>query len=215
MKIAASLGVIRVRTPRLAAVFLFAGAIVTSPPHAIAQGSLVSRAQPVGIPLATIITFGNQYEGGDELYDAKIPVVEVVRGSKAWYALKQASASNQPPRRGFEYLLARIRFEYSARTKPGERVYSLNPNQFTAITDEGANYPAPTLAAELKPELDGTLQSGDSIEGWVAFEVPRGDRSPLMMFQADTGSVFNQGGGSFFRLYRRAAAGSAAQTRTS
>jgi len=102
-------------------------------------------------------------------------------------------------------LLARIRFAYSARTKPGERVYSLDPNQFTAINSQGAAYSAPLLAAAPKPELRAALHSGDSVEGWVAFEVPHNNRSPLMMFQPYTGSVFNEGGASFFKLYQSSA----------
>jgi hypothetical protein len=96
-----------------------------------------------------------------------------VRGKKAWNAVREASASNQAPKSGFEYLLARIRFEYSARTNPGQKLYTVNPNQFTATTADGVDYTSPILAAEPKPELTGTLRSGDSAEGWVTFEVPR------------------------------------------
>jgi hypothetical protein len=201
VKFAASRGTIRIRKPRLVAVILVVAGLVAGPACAASQTSLPSRAQPVGVPLVTIITFGNQYEGGDELYDAKITVLEIVRGNKAWAAIQQAGASNQPPKQGLEYVLARIRFAYSARTRPGERVYSLDPNQFTAINSQGAAYPASILAAAPGPELRAALHSGYSVEGWVAFEVPRTDRSPLMMFQPYTGSVFNEGGASFFKLY--------------
>jgi hypothetical protein len=148
--------------------------------------------------------FGNQYEGGDELYDAKITVLEVVRGKKARDAIREASASNTPPRTGWEYLVARVRFEYTARTKPGQQTYAVNPGQFIATSASGTDYPPVNLAAEPKPELNATLHSGDSAEGWVAMEIPQGERRPLMVFQADTGSVFHEGGGSVFQLYEGA-----------
>lgn len=165
---------------------------------------LAAHGEPIGSPLSTIIIFGNQYEGGDELYDAKITVLEVVRGKKAWDAIRDASASNAPPKPGSEYLVARVRFEYTARTKPGQQTYAVNPSQFIATSASGTDYPPVNLAAEPKPELNATLHSGDSAEGWVTMEIPQSDRRPLMMFQADTGSVFHEGDGSVFQLYESA-----------
>jgi hypothetical protein len=166
-----------------------------------AGASPAAHAEPIGSPLSTIIIFGNQYEGGDELYDAKITVLEVVRGTRAWDAIRDASASNAPPKPGWEYLVARVRFEYTARTKPGQQTYAVNPSQFIATSASGMDYPPANLMAEPKPELNATLHSGDSVEGWVAVEIPQSDRRPLMTFQEDTGSVFHEGGGSVFQLY--------------
>lgn len=127
-----------------------------------------------------------------------------MRGKKARDAIREASASNTPPRTGWEYLVARVRFEYTARTKPGQQTYAVNPGQFIATSASGTDYPPVNLAAEPKPELNATLHSGDSAEGWVAMEIPQGERRPLMVFQADTGSVFHEGGGSVFQLYEGA-----------
>src|ERR1700688_2700283 len=77
-----------------------------------------SYAQPVGVPLKAIVIFGDQYNGGDELYDVRITVKDVVRGEKAWELVKSASSSNRSAGSGLEYVLARVRFEFSARTKP-------------------------------------------------------------------------------------------------
>lgn len=192
----------------LVALSIFATLLV--PPPLSAQASSVAHAQPVGVPLTTIIGFGDQYNGGDELYDARITVLEIVRGSKAWDILKRASASNAPPKSGFEYLLARVRFEFSARTSPHHYSYTLAQSQFTAISAAGTEYESPALAAQPDPPLSGTLRSGDSVEGWLAFLVPQSDRKPLMLFREDVGSIFHEGGGSFFQLYED----SAIRTRT-
>jgi hypothetical protein len=160
-----------------------------------------SYAQPVGVPLNTIIVFGDQYNGGDELYDVKITVAELLRGEKAWQMVKAASEANMPPSAGMEYLLARVKFEFSARVRPEHYNYMLDPSQFSAMSAATAPYLTAALLAPVKPELRATLQTGDSAKGWVAFLVPRGDHTPLMMFRADVGSVIHQGDASFFKLY--------------
>jgi hypothetical protein len=167
----------------------------------VAATSLADNAQPLGRALSTIITFGDQYNGGDELYDAKIAVVQVVRGEKAWEMLKAISTSNPPPKARFEYLLARVRFEFSARTSPSHYNYTIDETQFTAMKADGTAYAAAFIAEEPMPDLQGTLKPGDSLEGWVTFAVPQADRQPLMLFRADVGSVIHEGGSSLFKLY--------------
>lgn len=166
-----------------------------------AQNKFAAQAQPVGAPLSTIIEFGDDYNGGDELYDAKITVLEIVRGEKALDLVRHAGASNPVPKSGFDYVLARIRFQFSARAVPENHDYTLNPSQFAAMSADGVTYPAPVLAAPVQPALHATLRSGQSAEGWIVLQVPHADCSPLMLFTADVGSTFHEGGGSLFRLY--------------
>ncbi len=163
-------------------------------------------ATAVGTPLRTIIVFGDQYNGGDELYDAKITVTEVVRGEKARQMVKAAGDANAVPGIGMEYLLARVRFEFSARTRPEHYSYTLDPAQFTALSTDNKPYDSAVLASPLKPALQATLRSGDFAEGWVAFLVPRGDHTPLMLFRENVGSVIHEGSGSIFKLYENPAA---------
>ena len=167
----------------------------------VAATSFADSAQPLGRTLSTIIIFGDQYDGGDELYDAKITVVQVVRGEKAWEMLKAISTSNPPPKAHFEYLLARVRFEFSARTSPSHYNYTIDETQFTAINANGVAYAAASIAEEPMHDLRGTLKPGDSLEGWVTFVVPQADRQPLMLFRAEVGSVIHEGGSSLFKLY--------------
>ena len=165
-----------------------------------------SGAAAAGTPLRTIIIFGDQYNGGDELYDVRITVEQVVRGEKAWQLVKNAGDSNKPPSPGLEYLLARVRFEFAARTNSEHYSYTLDPAQFTAMSADDKPYVSPALAEPLKPPLHATLRSGDSAVGWVAFLVPRGDHTPLMLFREDVGNLSHQGSGSIFKLYENAPA---------
>ena len=161
-----------------------------------------SYATPVGTPLSTIIVFGDQYNGGDELYDVTITVAEVVRGERALQMVKAAGPANTAPTANMEYLLARVKFEFSARVRPEHYTYTLDPSQFSAMSAATVSYATANLTVPVKPELRAVLHSGDSTEGWVAFLVPRGDHTPLMMFREDVGSVIHQGDASFFKLYR-------------
>jgi Domain of unknown function (DUF4352) len=185
---------------RLGAV-LIAATISLAAANPIAATSFAGSAQPLGRTLSTIIIFGDQYNGGDELYDAKITVAQVVRGEKAWEMLKALSTSNLPPKSGFEYLLARVHFEFSARTSPSHYNYTIDETQFIAMKADGTPYAAASIAVRSMPELQGVLKPGDSLEGWMTFVVPRADRQPLMLFRADVGSVIHEGGGSLFKLY--------------
>ena len=159
-------------------------------------------AHPVGTPTTIIIEFGEQYLGST-LYDARITVLEVERGDKAWALVKQASDWNPSPKPGDEYLLARVRFEFSARTSPAQDNYDLNETQFIATDSAGREFTAPALAAYPEPRLNGTLKPGDSLEGWLAFLVPQKGSKPLMVFREDVGQVSHRGGGTWFQLYTR------------
>jgi len=154
-----------------------------------------------GTPVPTIITFGDAYANAMEIYDAKITLVEVLRGDKAWELLRKVSASNGQPPSGFEYVLARIRFEYTERGKPGDKPYPLNEDQFIAFSSDGATqFPAATAVLP-SPKLGRTMRSGDIAEGWIALLVARADRRPFMAFHADVHLLSHSGIGPAFRLY--------------
>jgi hypothetical protein len=182
-------------------------AICNSAPSAQTR-SAAGYAQPVGVPLTTIIIFGDQYNGGDELYDVRITVKEVDRGEKAWRLVRDASASNKQPTSGLEYLLARVRFEFAARTMPEHYRYTVDSAQFIAMSGDDKLYDPAALAKQPEPALHATLRSGDSAEGWVAFLVPRGDHTPLMLFREDVGNLSHEGNGSIFKLYYENSSGS-------
>jgi hypothetical protein len=162
------------------------------------------NAHPLGAPVPIIIEFGEQYLGS-ELYDAKITVVEVLRGEKAWSLVKQASPSNSPPITGFDYILARVKFEFSARTLPALDRYDLNETQFTATDADGHDWSVPTLGVFPQPRLNATLKPGESLQGWLVFLVPKTVTKPLMVFREDVGEVSHRGGGTWFQLYSRPA----------
>jgi hypothetical protein len=148
------------------------------------------RAVPMGTTASAIVELEDMYRS-PETYDAKITVLEVLRGEKPADLIKKASASNAPAQSGFEYILARIRFEYSARGAPGDKAWRVGKRQFHAYSGEGIPYRFPSIVLP-EPELAGELRSGDSLQGWLAFEVAKQDKKPLMIFEP---------GNVWFRLY--------------
>jgi hypothetical protein len=135
-----------------------------------------------------------------ELYDMKITLVEVLRGKRAWDLLNGASPSNNPPKAGFDYILVRVKLEFSARGSRRECSYELKPEQFIALSVDGREYESPSVAPP-KPHLSGNLRSGGSLEGWRAFLVQQGDSKPLMTFDPASGGGMSRGKIIWFQLY--------------
>jgi hypothetical protein len=162
-----------------------------------AGSSPASPAAP-GVTLAGIVECGQGYTS-HELYDMKITLLEVVRGAEAWKRIQAADRANQPAGSGSEYVLAHIKFEYYARGNPGLCVHELKPQQFTAYAADGSEYPAPAITLPT-PALNGSLHSGQSLEGWVAFSISQQDKKPLMSYSADIGGAIEHGGGKWFQL---------------
>jgi hypothetical protein len=168
---------------------------------AVEQVSPPLNPHPIGTPVPATITFGDAYTTAIEIYDARITVVEVLRGEKAWDLLSHHNASISQPDPGYDYVLAHIKFEFTSRGKPGDKIYALREDQFSAFSSDGSAQYLPAKAEPPEPRLTGTLHSGDSVEGWIAFMVARDDRKPFMEFRADVNLLSHTGIGPAFQLY--------------
>lgn len=152
-----------------------------------------------GVRLSGIVECGRGYTT-HELYDMKITLQEVIRGKDAWKRLKEAGNSNKPADKGYEYILARIKFEYYARGKPGLCIHKLSPGQFIACSSDGEEYPSINMVLP-EPKMHGDMRSGDSLEGWVVLLIPKPDKTPLLYYTADVGKAVIHGGNMWFKLY--------------
>lgn len=163
------------------------------------EGSSPFDPASTGVRLSGIVECGRGYTS-HELYDMKITLQEVIRGKKAWEGLKKASDKNKPAEKGFEYILARVLFEYYARGKPGLCVHKLSHEQFIACSSDGEEYPTSNLILPA-PQMKGDLNSGEHLEGWIALVVPKSDKTPLLFYTADAGKAVMHGGNMWFKLY--------------
>ncbi len=169
-----------------------------SPLPAQTPGSSPAAPASTGVTLTGIVECGQGYTS-HELYDMKITLVEVIRGEEAWKRIKEASPSNKASEPGFEYVLARVKFEYYARGTPGLCIHNLNPQQFSACSSDGQDYQIAEVAPP-KPELRKAMKSGETVEGWIAFSVSQQDKAPMMTYSADQGGAIQHGGVKWFLL---------------
>jgi len=161
-------------------------------------GSSPASPAPAGTTVETIIECGEGYES-HELYDVKIALLETVRGDRAWEMIRAAAPENKMAGGDFEYILARIRFEYAARGRPGQCGHEVKEEEFTAFSPDGREYDSPSVAPP-KPALRGTVHSGESLEGWVVFSVPKAESPALISFGTRQGGGVVHGGDTWFQL---------------
>ena len=150
-----------------------------------------SRVNPA--PIGT--TLPVEYSELFDRHKAAVTLLEIMRGEEAWQLLQDANMFNDPPDPGFEYILARIRFNYlegSGEDKP----YEIYGSQFKAFSGDGCGYDTLSLV-EPKPVLEATLYPGASCEGWVVFQVKEDDKRPLLTFERESYGK----GKIWFKLY--------------
>jgi len=118
-------------------------------------------------PLNTIQTITK--ESFLQKYTAEVVVKEIVRGETANKMVADANIFNDPPKEGYEYLLAKV---YVKLISIDEGALTLSPLQFSLISSDGKEYDMPFVVLP-EPEITTTLYPGASHEGWVVFEVKK------------------------------------------
>jgi hypothetical protein len=187
---------------RIALLVLVLLAVMTavSVPPAVAQENSSSNPAVVNTRVRSMIELGSVYTN---IYDIAITTLETVRGKEAMDRLKAVNPGLKAPPPGFEYALARIKFELKGRYVSDNIPFDLgnDPLQWVALSSDLIEYPRVSVQAP-KPALVGTIKPGDSMEGWVAFAVSAKDSKPVMVFDPDTGGGTGRGRTLFFKLYQ-------------
>jgi hypothetical protein len=186
------------RFPALFVVLLLSMAAASLHP-AIAQDNSSTNPAAIGAPVRSMVELGSVYSN---IYDITITVLETFRGAEAMNRLKAASPSNSTPAEGFEYILARVKFELKGRAVTDKLSFDLGnaPLQWVALSSDLMEYPRISVSVP-KPALAGMVPPGQALEGWVAFAVDRKDSKPVMVFDPDTGGATGRGRTLFFKLY--------------
>ena len=157
------------------------------------QSPSVPEACNRGVACKASVTIGEGYVTSTETVEAAITVLDIVRGERAWDLMKTASPSNKHPAAGMEYVAARIRFVFEAKGDLEDLSYGIRDEQFALVSESGRQYERPSIVLP-KPELNGRLYRGDSLEGWIVLLVSMDDKKPLMSF----GNNYNR---VWFKLY--------------
>lgn len=169
-------------------------------PPAMAQDNTATNPASVGAPVRSMIELGSVYTN---IYDITITVLETVRGSAAVDRLKAASPDAKAPASGFEYVLARVKFELKGRYVSDTIPLDIgnDPLQWIALSGSDLTEYSRASVTTPKPALVGRVQPGGSLEGWLAFAVSQKDSKPVMVFDPDTGGATGRGKTVFFKLY--------------
>jgi hypothetical protein len=170
-----------------------------SPRPSIAQDNSPTNPADIGSPVRSMVELGSVYAN---IYDITITVLEAVRGEKAMSRLREAGPGTPAPPEGFEYILARVRFEFKGRAVTDRLPFDLGnaPLQWIALSSDLMEYPKASVTVP-KPSLTGLVKPGQTVEGWVAFAVDRKDAKPVMVFDPDVGGATGRGRTLFFKLY--------------
>ena len=174
--------------------------LTLSPGSASAQFNSSKNPAPIGSPVKSMVELGSVYSS---IYDIDITVLQVVRGKDAMNLLTKADPKNKKPAKGFEYILAKVKFEMKSRAVSDKLTFDLGkePLQWVALASDLTEYPGTSVKVPA-PALAGVVKPGGSIEGWVAFEVEAKDSKPVMVFDPDVGGATGRGKTLFFKLFK-------------
>ena len=128
-----------------------------------------SRAQPASIGTSFTVKFDELL--GSETFNARITLVEVIRGKEAADLISDPIGVGSTPKDGFEWLLAKLDFLLLEATGI-DTAYDLNEYAFAAVSSDGKVYePTNPNIGLPEPRLRVVLYSGAQQEGWIAFQV--------------------------------------------
>ena len=174
--------------------------LILAPGNVLAQYNSSKNPAAIGTPVKSMVELGSVYSS---IYDITITVLETVRGKDAMKLLKKADSKTPKPPKGFEYILARVKFEMKSRAVSDRLSFVLgdSPLQWVALASDLTEYPRVSVTVPA-PALKGRVKPGDSVEGWVAFAVDKKDSGPVMVFSPDSGGATGRGKTLFFKLHQ-------------
>jgi hypothetical protein len=167
----------------------------------MAQDNTPTNPAAIKTPVRSMIELGSVYTN---IYDITITVLETVRGNAAMERLKAENPGVKAPADGFEYVLARVKFDFKGRYVSDNLPFDLGdePLQWVALSGADLTEYSRASVTVPKPALVGRIKPGSSMEGWVAFDVLQKDIKPVMVFDPDTGGATGRGKTLFFKLYQ-------------
>lgn len=161
-----------------------------------------SRSNPVGIGNGLITKVdrtggaAGKYTDIFGEYEVRLTLLETIRGDRAWQLIHDTSMFADPPESGFEYILAKVKFEYLTGQTP-DTTFEVSPVWFKVVSMNGKEYDRPIGLIAPDPSIRVDLYPGASHEGWIACSVTVDDTKPLMTIGRESDGT----GGIWFKLY--------------
>ena len=173
-------------TPQIIYVYITPTPTLTPTPNPVA-----SFSNPASINQAAQITYSDLFDN----YSARVTITGIIRGSEAWTMVKNANTFNEEAKNGYEYIVAKIKFEL-LDIKDG-KAFDLSRVSFNLISENGKEYDTSLVVAP-EPDIRANLYKGASNEGYVVYEVQISDTKPKIAF----GRNYDGTGGIWFRAYK-------------
>lgn len=148
-----------------------------APPNSI---RVASRTNPASI--GEPVSF--EQKTSKNIVNGKITITEVIRGDSAWKILHQTNRYNDIPDPGYEYMLAKIKYEVISSAN-SEAAVSVNKFDFTMVSESGADYQRVSVVLP-DPEFRTKIYEGGSYEGWTAYLVKTSDSHPLLTYSRNS-----------------------------
>lgn len=161
----------------------------TTPTTASNSNVGLSRSNPAPLGKSVTVTHKSLMDN----YTTAVTLQEVIRGEDAWQKVKDANQFNNEPKAGHEYILAKIKVNLISNKDEGQ--LDIHSSSFTLVSKDGRDYDFNSVV-EPDPQLRTKLYPGATHEGWVAFQVKKDDKSPLIAFGRD----YEGKGGAWFKL---------------
>ena len=152
-----------------------------------------TKANPA--PINTPVTLTYETLNENYTYTVKLEVTEIIRGTQAETMIEQANSINPPPDNGTEYLLIKIRYTYLSGPTNDTSIM-LTDGTFQIYSSTGIQISQHSLVAP-EPSISKTFYSGATVEGYGAYQVPKGEDKLLMAYRLD----WQGRGGAWFQLY--------------
>lgn len=142
----------------------------------VAQPSGRSRADRLGVGQPCLCSV---VRGTGARSDLTIQVTQVDRD--AWPKIRSTNPSNQPPREGYEFILVRIKVDY--REGPPDLPFSVDRFDFTVLDANDMLYTPAFVIEPGQPLGSQTIYPRSTVEGLIAYQVPRDSRDIVLVWQ--------------------------------
>jgi hypothetical protein len=109
-----------------------------------------------------------------------LTISEVLTGDNAAAKVAEASAENPGPGDGRQYIAVHL-----SAANTSNQAYEINESDFGVTGDDGLVYQFDT-ATPPDPALDGSVDPGASIDGWVVSAVPANDGNLILVYNSTT-----------------------------
>lgn len=109
-----------------------------------------------------------------------LTIGEILTGDEAAAKIAEASAENPGPGEGMQYIAVHL-----SAANTGSQSYEITESDFGVTGDDGLIYQFDT-ATPPDPALDGSVEPGASIDGWVVSVAPASDGNLILVYNSTT-----------------------------